>query len=116
MKRYQNEVKLQSVLSGQLSIVTSTTNKSMIHCMSKHSLRNAVCYVIAVLCSHFVIGEEMNKNNYKLLSDDTKNTIKLVKKLSNNDKVMPIHPDQIYSMDDRSLFISIGTNPNKKKE
>ena len=116
MKRYQNKVKLQSVLSGQFSVITSATNKSMILCTSKYSLRNALCYAIAVLHSLFMIGKEMNENDYKLLLDDAKNTIKLVKKLSNNDKVMPIHPNQIYSTDNTSLFISIGTNPNKKKE
>ena len=61
-------------MSDNYSIVKSTISKTMIRCMSEHSLRNALCYVISFLCLHFVIEEEMNENDYKLLTNDAKNT------------------------------------------
>ena len=54
---------------------------------SENSLRNTLNYAVAVLCTHFVLGEELQKNEYDKLSDDAKKTIELVKKLSDNDKV-----------------------------
>ena len=43
-----------------------------------------------------------------------KKTIELVKKLSDNDKVRPLHPDQIFGSDDTSLFMHTCDSKNKK--
>ena len=39
-----------------------------------------------------------------------------MKKLSDNDKVRPLHPDQIFGSDDTSLFIHTCDSKDKKKQ
>ena len=83
-------------------------------CTSENSLRNALNYAVAALCTHFIVGEELEENEYNKLSNNAKSTIKLVKKISNNDKVMPLYPDQTFGSDDASLFTHTGNAKDKK--
>ena len=46
---------------------------------SENFLYNTLNYVIVVLFMHFLIGDKLDKNEYNMLSNDTKNTIELVK-------------------------------------
>ena len=47
---------------------------------SENSIRNALSFAIAVLSTHFVVGEgELEKNECDQLSDDAKSKINLVK-------------------------------------
>ena len=74
---------------------------------SENSIRNALSFAIAVLSTHFVVGEgELEKNEYDQLSDDAKSTIDLVKKLN---------CDQIFSTDDTTLFMYSGTAEKKRQ-
>ena len=49
-----------------------------------------------------------------MLSDDAKNTIDLVSKLNNGQKFMPTRPNQVYSIDDTSLYAHASSTSNKK--
>ena len=79
---------------------------------SENSLYNTLNYIIVVLFMRFLIGDKLDKNEYNMLSNDTKNTIELVKILSNTDKVQPIRPIQIYGSDNTSLFVHLGNTKN----
>ena len=83
---------------------------------SENSLRNILNYIIAVLPAYFLIADEFDKNEYNMLSNNTQNTIKLVKKLSNTSKVRPIYPDQIYCSNDTSLFTYSGNTKENKPQ
>jgi len=109
MKRYKNEVKVESVLCGNFSITKAGVKKDMHRYTSENSLRNALSYLITVLSTHFILGEDLEPNIYEKLSDDAKNTIELVKKLNNVDKARPIPPEQILGSDDTSLFAHTGS-------
>ena len=102
------------MLDGRFSITKATVKKTMNRFTSENSMRNALSFAIAVLSTHFVIGEgELEKNEYDQLSDDAKSTIDLVKKLNGYQKVLPIDPDQILSTDDATLFMHSGTAEKK---
>ena len=73
-------------------------------CTSEKSLLNALNYAVAVLCTHFIVGEALEENECDKLSDDAKITIELVKKLSDDDKVWPLHPDKTFGSDNTSLL------------
>ena len=83
---------------------------------SENSLHNILNYAIIELSVHFLIGNELNKNEYNILSDNTKYAIKLVKKLSNTDKVQAIYPDQKCSCDNTSLFVHSENTKYKKMQ
>ena len=54
-------------------------------------------FTIVVLSKFFIAVKELDKNEYGILSDNGKNTRKLVKKLNSNQKCMPIDPGQVFS-------------------
>ena len=74
-------------------MINSTVSKTMVRYTSERSLRNVLSYTIGVLCTHFILDEKMDEKDCKLLSDDAKSTIDLVKKLSCTSSVKPINPD-----------------------
>ena len=45
---------------------------------SENVLQNALLYLISVLSTYFILGEDLEPNIYEKLSDDVKNTIELV--------------------------------------
>jgi len=116
MNRYMNEVKVSSILDGRFSVTNAGIKKDMHRYTSENSLRNALNYAVAVLSTHFILGEELEKNIYNNLSDDAKSTIEMVRKLNNNEKVKPLHPDQIFGSDDTSIFVYSGNTKNKKHQ
>ena len=97
MGRYLTEVKVASALDGGFSITDKVINKTMVRYTSENSIRNVLSCAVAVLSTHFVIGEELDSKIFDSLSEDAKKTIELTKKLNNNENVMPIHPDQACS-------------------
>ena len=66
MNTYLSETKVTSVLDS------GCTDRYL------NFLNNTFNYRIAVLSTHFLIGDELDKNEYNMLSDNTKNTIELV--------------------------------------
>ena len=70
MKKYNNEVKVESILCGNFSITKAGVKKDMHRYTSENSLS-----------THFILGKDLEPNIYEKLSDDTKNTIELVKKI-----------------------------------
>ena len=80
------ETKILSVLDGRFSIVNSTVYKKINRHISENSLRNAFSNAMIVLATNFIVGEAMDKKDYKILSYKAKETIELVKKLNNAEK------------------------------
>ena len=116
MDRYMTEIKVSSVLDRGFSATKAGIKKDMHRYTSENSLRNALHYATAVLSTHLIVGEELEKNAYENLSDDAKSTIEMVKKLNNNEKVRPLHPDQIFGSDDTSMFVCSRNNKDKKRQ
>ena len=111
--RCMNEVKVTSVLDGGFSVTKLGIQKDHHRHTSENSLRNALNYAVAVVCIHFIVGEQLEEKYYDVLSDEAKRTIELVKKLSNNEKVRPLYPDQIFGSDDARLLMHLGdTQPS----
>ena len=71
-ERYKNEVKVESVLSSNFSIMKAGVKKICI------GIRNVLSYLVAVLSTHFIIGKKLKSNIYEKLIYNTKNTIDLV--------------------------------------
>ena len=72
-------------------------------------------YAIAVLSTHFILGNKLEDHICDKFSNDAKNIIELVKKINNAEKVKPIVPDQILGSDNTSLYIHIGSTNDKKE-
>ena len=104
MSRYLNEVKVASALEGGISVAKVCVKKRMNRHTSENALCNALTYAIAVMSTHSIIGDELEYHTHDKLSDDAKNTIELLKRLNNAEKLRPIIPDQILGSDDTSLL------------
>ena len=78
LERFMHETKVQSALDVRFSITKSTINKTILRRTSENSIRNALSFGVAALPTHFIVGKELDKVQYEMLSNDATNTIDLV--------------------------------------